>query len=358
MSFDTLTSLGFTPFLHQSFAQLGDDALSPARVAIAHRGAFVCLTADGERTARLPGRLRHAARDARDLPAVGDWVALAPGPEPGDPATIEALLPRSTALTRQASGRAAAPQVLAANVDVVFIVTSANADFSPGRLQRYRAAVASGGAEPVVVLNKADLLDEDALAELRARVPRGLRVVTTSALDGTGVDTLSAELLPGSTVVLVGSSGVGKSTLVNRLLGEARLATSDIRASDETGRHTTTHRELVALPSGALLIDTPGIRELALWVGDDAGEPVDAVGALARGCRFADCTHQGEPGCAVIAAIEAGELDPRELDDHLQLAREAAWQQRRQDPAAAREHGRALEKMIREYQSLVKHKRR
>ena len=358
MSTLSLQGLGFTPFFRQSLAQLGDDSLIPARVAVAHRGLWVCLTPDGERPARLPGRLRHAAQDARDLPAVGDWVALTAGPAPDDPATIAAVLPRATALVRQAAGRATAPQVLAANVDTVFIVTSANADFSPARLQRYRAAVASAGAEPVVVLNKADLAAPDALDALRGRVPRGLRVVTTSALDGGGVDTLAAELWPGATVALVGSSGVGKSTLVNRLLGEARLATSPIRDTDETGRHTTTHRELVPLPSGALLIDTPGIRELALWVGDDAPDDADAIGVLARSCRFADCTHDGDPGCAVRAAIDAGELDPQELTDHQQLAREAAWQRRRQDPTAAREHDRAFGKLVREHAAIVKHRRR
>jgi ribosome biogenesis GTPase len=353
----SLQGLGFTPFFRQSLAQLGD-SLIPARVAVAHRGLWVCLTPDGERTARLPGRLRHAAQDARALPAVGDWVALTAGPAPDDPAAIAAVLPRATALVRQAAGRATAPQVLAANVDTVFIVTSANADFSPARLQRYRAAVTSGGAEPVVVLNKADLATPDDLVALRARVPRGLRVVTTSALDGAGVDDLGAELVPGATVALVGSSGVGKSTLVNRLLGEARLATSQVRDSDETGRHTTTHRELVALPSGALLIDTPGIRELALWVGDEDPDEADFIGVLARSCRFADCTHAGEPGCAVRAAVAAGELAAEELADHERLAREAAWQRRRQDPTAAREHDRAFRKLVREHQAIMKNKRR
>lgn len=358
MATQSLESLGFTPFFRQSFAQLGDEGLVPARVVVAHRGVWICGTADGERPARFPGRLRYAARDAREVPTVGDWVGLRLGEDAGGLATIEALLPRATSLTRQASGRAAAPQVLAANVDVVLIVTSANADFSAARLGRYRAAVAAGGAEPVVVVNKADLLDDAALSELRERVPRGMRVVTTSAFTGAGLDALSAELLPGSTVVLVGSSGVGKSTLLNCLLGESHFATSEVRVSDDTGRHTTTRRELVALPSGALLIDTPGIRELALWVSEGDGEDFDAIGLLARDCRFSDCSHQGEPGCAVLAAVEAGDIDPDELSDHLQLEREAAWQRRRQDPAAARDHGRAFQKMVREYQSLVKHKRR
>lgn len=361
MTHSTLEELGFTPFFRLQFARLPDpDSLVPARVAIEHRGLWHTLTADGEVRARLPGRLRHAARDARDLPAVGDWLALRPGAHPGDPATIEAVLERQTALVRQAAGRATAPQVLAANVDLVFVVTSANGDLSPGRLARYRAAVEDSGAELVVVLNKADLVDPACLDALRARVPRGLRVVVTSALTGDGLGELDAELAPGRTVALVGSSGVGKSTLLNRLLGAELLATSPVRATDDTGRHTTTHRELVPLPSGALLIDTPGVRELALWASEAPAGPAttssDPVVAFAAGCRFTDCTHEGEPGCAVQAAIEAGELDPRDLDDHHKLAREAAWQRRRQDAAAERAFGRDRARLVRSHNATTRRK--
>jgi ribosome biogenesis GTPase len=351
-------ALGWTPALAQELARLRLETERPdliaARVAVEHRGTYDLLTPAGPVTGRVTGRLRHAAVDARDLPAVGDWVALDPAP----PHAIRHVLARRTLLVRQAAGRRTEPQPLAANVDTVFIVTAFGEDFSGGRLSRYRRAVADGGAEPVVVLNKVDLCPSpERLAATLDAVPRGLTVVPVCATAGDGVGELAPWLLPGYTVALIGSSGVGKSTLLNRLLGQERQATREVRDSDATGRHTTTRRELIPLPGGGVLIDTPGLREMALWASEDAPEAGggSAVDELAAACRFPDCTHDGEPGCAVEEALRDGRLAAWELASHRKLAREQAHQERRQDAFLARDHGRQRQKMIR---TITKAKKR
>ncbi|MFT7583182.1 MAG: ribosome biogenesis GTPase [Myxococcota bacterium] len=345
----TLDRLGLTPFLRQQFLLLDEPSLVLARVALEDREGYSCFTVHGPRRARVTGRMRHDAADRRELPAVGDWLALTAADQAV--ALVHTVLPRQTALIRQAAGRATAPQVLAANVDLVFIVTSANSEFSARRIARYRAAVADSGAEPVVVLNKCDLASREDIAAMRAQLPRGLRSVAVSALEGGGVSALEAELLPGQTVAVVGSSGVGKSTLANRLLGGGLLATSVIRSSDETGQHTTTRRELLPLPSGAVLIDTPGIRELALWASEAPAEAHDPFAALAKGCRFQDCDHDGTTGCAVMAAVVDGTLTQQALADHQQLERELAYQASRQGAESKRRRqGKQLTKMIRNTQ--------
>lgn len=346
-----LPALGWTPALAQELALLRLETeradLIAARVAVAHRGAYDLLTPTGPATAQVTGRLRHAAADARDLPVVGDWVALDPAP----PHLIRHVLARRTLLVRQASGRRTEPQPLAANVDTVFVVTAFGEDFSPGRLSRYQRAVTDGGAEPVVVLNKVDLCPSpERLAATLDAVPRGLTVVPICAAAGDGLEALAPWLLPSCTVALLGSSGVGKSTLLNRLLGQERQATREVRASDATGRHTTTRRELVPLTGGAVLVDTPGLREMALWAGEDAPEAGggSAIAELAAACRFPDCSHDGEPGCAVEEALHDGRLAAWELASHRKLAREQAHQERRQDAFLARDHGRQRQKMIRQ----------
>lgn len=329
----TLMTLGWHDQLAGALAALADPDpdLVPARVAVEHRGSYLALAADGERRLTLAGRLRHAAATRLDLPAVGDWVAAR-----GD--VIEHVLPRRSAFVRQAAGARTDAQVVAANIDLAFVVTSPNEDFSPRRVERYAIAIWDAGATPVVVLNKADLCGDGALAplldELAAAAP-GCAVVAASALAGDGVDALRAALRPGATAVLVGSSGVGKSTLINAVLGRDQQATAAIRASDGTGRHTTTHRELIPIPdTGACLIDTPGMRELQLWTDGDAGMAAafDDVEALAAQCRFRDCGHGDEPGCAVRDGV-----DEDRLAAYFKLQRERAHQDRRQDAAARRE---------------------
>jgi ribosome biogenesis GTPase / thiamine phosphate phosphatase len=319
-----LAALGWAPHFASALEALGDGALVPARVVAADRGRLDLLGADGPSTAEIAGRLRHDAGPG-ELPVVGDWVAVEPATR-----TVQAVLERRTVLRR--ASPTGALQVLGANVDVVLVVSSLNRDLDPRRLERFVAVAADGGAQPVIVLSKADLLADPshALAQVRP-VTRGVPLVVVSARRGEGLAELDPWLLPGSTAVLLGASGVGKSTLVNALLGEERQATAPIRSSDDQGRHTTVRRELVLLPSGAIMLDTPGLRLPQLW----SAEPEDLAAAfadldaIAQGCRFGDCSHTTEPGCAVREAIEAGRLDPgrlaglRELEGE-QREREAA----------------------------------
>ncbi|MGD8412645.1 MAG: ribosome small subunit-dependent GTPase A [Candidatus Latescibacterota bacterium] len=328
---DALTSLGFGEFFARQFDRFETPELVPARVSSEGRGVYHLLGCRA-RVGELRGRLRHEL-DREHRPVVGDWVAVVDG---GQRATIHHVLDRRTTFFRRAAGSESEVQVIAANVDLFFVVTSANRDFNVRRLERFLAAVWDSGAEPVVVLNKTDLAEtvEDMVSEIDG-VAIGVPVVRTSATLGTGLDDLRAHLGVGKTVGLVGSSGVGKSSLVNRLLGVNAQPVETVRR-DEKGRHTTTRRELVELPGGGLLIDTPGIREFGLV--DDAGgvgHTFEDILELAQGCRFRDCTHRDEPGCAVAEAVEAGELDAGRLAGFHKLQREIAAAERRRDPKLA-----------------------
>lgn len=255
---------------------------------------------------------------------------------------IEAVLPRYSVFARQAAGGVAEAQVVAANVDVVFMVAGLDGDWSVRRIERYVTTAWASGAEPVIVL-KADLAADlaDAVAATRAAAP-GVTVLTTTALDADGVDVLRSYLTPGRTIAVLGSSGVGKSTMVNTLLGDRRLATGPVGQAAK-GRHTTTARELVRLSGGALLIDTPGLRELGLWADEDSlDRTFDDIDALAPGCRFPDCRHQQEPDCAVRDAVAAGRLDPQRLASYLKLRHELEVLEVRKDEKARRHHEKAL----------------
>jgi len=318
-----LEKLGWTSSLEESFAPFAATGLVPGRVSAAHTHLYRVLTRAGDWLAEVTGRLRHEARGPEDFPAVGDWVALQP--RPGEErAQVHAVLPRKSAFVRKAAGSATEAQVLAANVDTVFLVAGLDHDFNPRRIERALVLAWESGASPVVVLNKADLggdIEAPRLA-MEAAAP-GVPVHVVSGRRGDGMEALEPYLAPGRTVVLLGSSGVGKSTLVNRLLGEDRQPTAEVRPHDQRGRHTTTHRELIALPGGAVLVDTPGLREIQLWATEEglAGAFED-VARLARGCRFRDCRHRGEPGCAVQAAVAAGELAAERLQSHQKLEAE------------------------------------
>lgn len=327
----SLSALGWNAHFDAQRQRLAPDHV-PCRVASEHRGAaYDLLSARGELRARLAGRLRHGARSRLDLPAVGDWVGARIA---GDGAIVDVVLSRLSCFTRQAAGTRVEAQVVAANVDTVLVVMSLDQDFNIARLERYLAVVAGSGALPAVVLSKADLCPDPAplVARVREHAPDA-PVLVTSATDGRGLDRLRASVRPGQTAVLVGSSGVGKSTLVNALLGHDAQPTGAVREHDGRGRHVTTGRELFPLPSGGLLLDTPGMRELAAWVGDGDATAAgfDDIDALAADCRFRDCGHEKEPGCAVHAAIAQRRLPADRLESWRKLRREAAYLERKHD---------------------------
>lgn len=291
----------FTPHAHAGH--------TPGRVILQHRNGYLVATDAGELHAKASGRLRHEAQETGP-PAVGDWVALSLNPHDGA-ATIHAVLPRRTAFVRRAADSARRTQILAANIDVAFVVTSMNADLNPRRIQRFLAAAMDSGARPVLVLTKSDLsADPQAEAAQVAALEAQTLVLTISAREGVGLEALRLQVKPGETCVLIGSSGVGKSTLVNAFLNEDRMATQAIRASDDQGRHTTSHRQLIPLPGGGLIIDTPGIREVGLIDAEEGVEAVfDDIEHLMQECRFTNCGHVSEPGCAVQAALADGTLE-------------------------------------------------
>jgi ribosome biogenesis GTPase len=350
----TLEELGWTDREAAAFAPYEAEGLRPARVALPYGATFRVYLADAETLADVSGRLRHEARSRRDLPAVGDWVAVR-WTVPTDRATIHAILPRRSLFSRKVAGETTVEQIVAANVDTAFLVAGLDHDFNLRRLERYLAMAWTSGAQPVVLLNKADLADDlEAQRADVAAISPGVPIHVISSRFGSGLEELEPYLQPGRTIALLGSSGVGKSTLINRLLGEDRQRTREVRASDQRGRHTTTHRELVRLPGGAMLIDTPGMRELQLWDADTGvQETFDDITALAPECHFADCRHDTEPRCAVKAAVADGRIPAERLENYIKLQRELAHLAGRQDALAqqaakqvARAGAKALRKRV------------
>jgi ribosome biogenesis GTPase / thiamine phosphate phosphatase len=327
-----------------------------ARVATAQRDIYRLYTEDADLAAEPSGALRYRAGDDTALAVTGDWVAA----RVVDPALaiVEAVLPRRTCFARRAAGRREERQALAANIDVVFLVCGLDGDFNPRRLERYLTLAVESGAQPVVVLNKADVHPDVPGAMAAAReTARGVPVVTCSARESSGLDALAPWLGHGRTVALLGSSGVGKSTIVNRLLGEERLATREVRESDSRGRHTTTRRELIPLALGGALIDTPGMRELQLWAGQESVETAfDEIARFAAECRYRDCSHSGEPGCAVAAAVEAGQVSPERWQSYGKLVAEARHHEAMTDRFAALEQKRKWKRIHKAVRNLDKRK--
>jgi ribosome biogenesis GTPase len=358
----TLEQLGWSAFFQK---QLNPEH-TPARVMEEQRGGTYLLhTGSSEPTATLAGAFRRAAETRGELPAVGDWVGVR---ITADAAVIEHVFTRRSRFSRQAPGATVEEQVIAANVDIVFVMTSLNRDLNLPRLERYLTSVWAGGAMPVVLLSKSDLADdsemvETAVADVAAIAP-GVSVLAFSSLDGSGLDLLKPFLLPGRTVAMVGSSGVGKSTLTNCLLGREEQAVAAIREDDDRGRHTTVSRRLIPLmvagEPAALLLDTPGMRELHLW--DGAGSDIGIASAfpeiktLAEECRFRDCRHEAEPGCAVRQAIAEERLDPRRMENYRKLEKELGFAAVKQDAALKAEQKKRWKTMHKAQKEMYRHR--
>ena len=350
---DDLKALGWNERFEKSFRPHENQGLRPARVGVAHNYLYQLYSTEGEVMAEVAGKLRHQITRADALPVVGDWVAIR-FDSASSRATIEAVLPRRSHFARRAAGEPTRKQLVAANIDTVFLVSGLDDDFNLRRIERYLVAIRTSGATAVLVLNKADLcVDPEPLRAAAAALAPEMSIHVLRALAPSGTDPLLAHLAPGHTCALIGSSGVGKSTIINRLLGTNRQRTRSVRNRDGRGRHTTTQRELILIPGHGMLIDTPGMRELQLWdevtAIDDA---FDDIRNLAVECRFRDCAHNKEPGCAVRGAVETGQLQPARLNSYQQLQREGRVLQERQTTLSRLEEQRKVKTVHRTMRSL------
>jgi ribosome biogenesis GTPase len=352
-----LEAIGWRPAFAAAFTAHAEAGRVPARVVSEERGQFLLHDGDGMVAAAVSGRFRHeTGGDALAYPAVGDWVAVTAATD-GGRATIHGLLPRGSAIVRRApADHGSGTQTIAANVDVVFIVTSLNAELNLRRIERYLAVAWESGASPVIVLSKADL-DDDVAGHLVAveSVAPGVEVIVASAVTGEGIEAIRAHLAPGRTVAFIGSSGVGKSTLVNSLAGFELLTTAGIREDDARGRHTTTRRQLVPLADG-LVIDTPGMREMSLNDSEGISPTFDDIEQAAAGCRFSDCRHASEPGCAIRAALASGELAQDRFQAYGKLQREARRSELANDHVARKAERRKWTAMLKGVERHMQHK--
>lgn len=351
-----LEDYGWDERFAAEFGPYAREGYEPGRVFLQHNKYYMLYTATGETLAEASGRLRYEARGPEDFPAVGDWVALRRKEEENKAAVIHAVLPRRSKFSRRAAGTRDEEQIVAANVDTVFLVTGLDNDFNPRRIERYLVMAWESGAAPVVVLNKADVAEdaEGATREVE-QVSPGVPVVRMSAKLGQGVEQLEPYIGRGRTVALIGSSGVGKSTIVNRLVGEDVQRTQDVRLHDQRGRHTTTHRELIVLPAGGLVMDTPGMRELQVLVSDRGlRETFEDIEEIAARCRFTDCRHENEPGCAVREALADSTLDPERYRNYRKLEAEMRQIAVRQDLRKSQEEKSRVKRLTRAFNKMDK----
>ena len=337
-----LHTLGWSDHFAQAFEPLSRPNVIPGRVALEHKHIYRLFTEQGERLARAAGRLRHRASAPVEYPAAGDWVAVRLNPGEARGAILH-ILPRTSRFSRKVAGELTQEQVVAANIDTVFLAMGLDADYNVRRIERYLVTAWNSGAAPVVLLTKADLCEDvDARVREVEALAAGAPVHATTAMAEGGVEVVRRYLQRGRTVAILGSSGVGKSTLINRIVGRELLRTGDLTADGRRGRHTTTNREMIVLPGGGLIIDTPGLRELQLWdPGESLGNAFPDIGALAEGCHFGDCAHDTEPRCAVRQAVEEGRLSPDRLESYLKLQAEARHFVEKQDELAILEKKRS-----------------
>ncbi len=332
-----LRDLGWNAFFESHFEELHETGLTPARVVEEFKGHYRVRSEQAEYLAETAGKLQYQAASREDFPAVGDWVAIIARPEEGR-ARIECVLSRRTKLARKVAGRELTEQIVATNLDTVFVVSALNREFNLRRIERYLTIVWDSGARPVVLLNKADLCPDAATraAEVEG-VALGTPVHLLSALERTGLDAVRSYLARGTTAAFIGSSGVGKSTIINRI-ADASLRVQPVREHDDRGLHTTTSRQMIFLGDEGMLIDTPGMRELQLLDHEEgAAQAFQDIGTLAQGCKFRDCAHQGEPGCAIETAVRQGELSLERLQSYRKLLAELHFQERKMNPEVARQ---------------------